>query len=171
MLWVAAQLMPPRLSAPLQEPDPVPVQDAGPVPDRYASTRLITPGYTLALVLLALGAGAATVLRRRSQRSAGNPVPIQMLGQLTLGQNQQLRLVRCSGEVLLLGVSSGQITLLRQYDPEAFDQAPPAPGSRRAVAAAGPAHAPHPEPPPHFGDLLRRYAGSYVNARQSETPC
>jgi flagellar biogenesis protein FliO len=161
--------MPPRLSAPLSEPEPVPAQGAGPVPDRYASTRLITPGYTLALVLLALGAGGALVLRRRSRGASGNPVPIQMLGQQALGQNQQLRLVRCGGEVLLLGVSSGQITLLRQYAPEAFAQDPPADGPHPAVAATGNGHAPHPQP--HFGDLLRQYAGSYVNARQTETPC
>lgn len=96
-------------------------------------------GNLLALVLLAGGGAWALHLRRRAPGGPHSTGPLEPVGQMDLAPNQQLRLVRCGGEVLLLGVTSGQITLLQRYDPDAFDPAPP--GS----------------PMPGFGELLRAY--------------
>ena len=64
---------------------------------------------------------------------------------MQLAQGQQLRLVRCGGEVLLLGVTGGQISLLRRYPDDAFEHVPP------PATAAG------------FADLLRAHAvGSHA---------
>lgn len=107
--------------------------------------RLFSVGNLLAVVLLAGGGAYALHLRNRAAGTSEGPKLFESVGQFHLAQGQQLRLVRCGGEVLLLGVTSGQITLLSTYPDDAFDDVPSAP------PAAG------------FADLLRsRVAGSHA---------
>ena len=106
---------------------------------------LFSVGNLIAFALLAGGGAWAYHLRTRTGPAANGPALIEPVGRFALAQNQQLRLVRCGGEVLLLGVTDGQISLLRSYDADAFadEHAAPLPA----------------EPAAHgFADLLRAYA-------------
>lgn len=98
---------------------------------------LFSVGNLLAVALLAGGGAYALHLRKRAAHTGTGPTLFEPVGQFHLGQGQQLRLVRCGGEVLLLGVTSGQITLLSTYPDDAFEELPPAPAA------------------PGFADLLR----------------
>jgi flagellar protein FliO/FliZ len=118
------------------------VETARPQRDGY---RLFSVGNLLAFALLAGGGAYALHLRKRAVGTGEGPALFEPVGQFQLAQGQQLRLIRCGGEVLLLGVTSGQITLLQTYPDDAFEDAPPSP------PAAG------------FADLLRtRVVGSHA---------
>jgi flagellar protein FliO/FliZ len=123
LLWA---LVPSRPAAPPSEPAVAVARGVSPSPFR--------PGYLLALALL--GGGAVLAVRLRRQAGASGPGALEAVGHLGLGPNGQLRLVRCGDEVLLLGVTPQQVTLLRRYDADAL----PAPEG--------------PTVPPGFADLL-----------------
>ena len=118
--------------------------------------------------MLLLGGGGLAWYLRRQRGSDGSPaVPIETLGRLNLAPNQQLRLVRCGGEVLLLGVTAGQITMLKSYDEEAF---------RAAAAASNETEGPEPARHAQLGEatfarLLRQQLGGRFNANAEEVPC
>ncbi len=95
--------------------------------------------------LLLLGGGGAYALHvRRKAGAPGGGAAIEALGQLNLSPTQQLRLVACGGDVLLLGVAAGQITLLKSFPREAFapETALPAAVKHDPAAAKAPAAAP-----------------------------
>jgi flagellar biogenesis protein FliO len=115
---------------------------------------LFSVGNLLALGLLAGGGAYALHLRKRTG-GGGGPALFEPVGQMQLGQGQGLRLVRCGGEILLLGVTSGQITLLSTYPDDAFDDAFDGSLSRSPAAHATPAAG--------FADLLRTHVvGSHA---------
>ncbi|MEM1042260.1 MAG: flagellar biosynthetic protein FliO [Bacteroidota bacterium] len=122
-----------------------------------AGPRLLSAGNLLALALLAGGGAWALHLRKRAASAGHAPALLEPVGQMQLAAGQQLRLVRCGGEVLLLGVASGQITLLRRYDAEAFDIE--AFGAERAPDLAEDAPM-----PPGFAELLRTSLGRPTHA-------
>ena len=100
------------------------------------------------LLLLAGGGALAYYLHRRQDATTGRTAaPIEPMGSFTLAPNQQLRLVACNDEVLLLGVTAQQITLLKSYPRADFDGA-----ASDGVPVAGTA-------PPAFAEVLRSYAG------------
>lgn len=141
LLFLVVQLVP---SSGSDSPPPLGggVESVQPQRDGYD---LFSVGNLLAVALLVGGGAYALHLRKRAEGSAGAAALFEPVGQMHLGQGQQLRLVRCGGEVLLLGVTSGQITLLEKYPDDAFDDLPPAP------------------PTPGFADLLRSHvAGSHA---------
>lgn len=138
LLFLVVQLAGPS-SEPPPEVDGTARYEAAPRSDGY---RLFSVGNVLALALLAGGAAWAFHLRKRTAGAETAPSLFEPIGQMHLGQGQGLRLVRCGGEVLLLGVSSGQITLLHRYPDDAFDD---------VLGDAPPAA-------PPFADLLRAYA-------------
>ncbi|MBO6575794.1 MAG: FliO/MopB family protein [Rhodothermales bacterium] len=84
-----------------------------------ADPSLIGPGYMLVIVLLAAG-GLWALWLRQKKRPGGPHGHLQDIGRFRLGTSQEVRLVRCSDEVLLLGVSSGQISLLKAYPASQF---------------------------------------------------
>lgn len=70
-------------------------------------------GYLGALALLLGGAALALYLRRTAQPEGA--ALMRPLGSFKIAPNQQLRLVACGEDVLLLGVTAGSITLLKTY--------------------------------------------------------
>jgi flagellar protein FliO/FliZ len=68
--------------------------------------------YFLILAVLAGGGLWALHLRRRVTPAASTTL-LRPLGQLSLGPGQQIRLVACGEELLVLGVTAHQITLLK----------------------------------------------------------
>ena len=213
LLWTAIQLIPTAPSEP-----PVYSDDSGSVASSeqvrtpYRGPRLFTFGNLAALLLLGGGGAFAVYMHRRSAQGGGGTSHIETIGELPMGQGQQLRLVRCGGEVLLIGATSHEITLLRDFDPDLFDQPAPArladavnerrvtqsretPATVRADgddpfaetrdqgasasqgagasahrAAGASAQLPHPSSS-HFADVLRQYAGRYVNIQSNGRAC
>ena len=161
LLWVALQLVP---SSEAPEGPQVYADDSGAV----ASNRPVTPrrsgsgmfglGNVAALLLLGGGGAFAFYLHKRAKSGPASTSAIESIGELVIGQNQQLRLVKCGEEVLLLGVTSGQINLLRTYEGDAFT-------SFEEVGAVEEARR-YPAAPAFqssaFADVLRQYAGRYA---------
>ena len=159
LLWVALQLVP---SSPPPDDTAVYADESGAVasnlPLRNASSRpgLISWGNIAALLVLGGGGGFAYYLHRRSKGGPKSPSPIHSLGELAIGQNQQLRLVKCGEEILLLGVTTGQINLLRSYQSEDFAEAETDYEVQQLPGASSFNNSP-------FADVLRQYAGRYVS--------
>lgn len=172
LLWIALQLVP--TSSPGSEP-PVYSDDAGAVASSeelrsaYEGPALLTFGNVAALILLIGGGAFAYYLHRRSNGGGGASTLIEPLGELSVGQSQQLQLIRCGGEVMLLGVTGNQITLLRDFDPALFEDTP---FDDFELEAETPSTAYRPQPQrSHFADVLRQYAGRYVNAQSNGQTC
>ena len=149
VLFLAIQLMP---SAPPNAADGQEVREAEAFRSgrsERSGPRLFSVGNLIAFALLAGGGAFALHLRKQT----GGPAAVTHLhpvGQLQLAQGQQLRLVRCGGDVLLLGVTSGQITLLQRYPAGTF---------------VGPEPEADPDAlPPGFADLLRSSLGRPTHA-------
>ena len=84
-----------------------------------AARSLFGPGYMLVLALLAIAGAWALWLRAKKSAPSG-PAQLTEIGQFKLGPQQQIQLVRCAGEVLLLGVANGSINLLKAYPADEF---------------------------------------------------
>lgn len=118
---------------------------------------LLSVGNVLAALLLAGGAAFALYLRRRPPEAGRDAAaPLRALGTLSLAQGQQLRLVACADEVLLLAVTADAVTLLRSYDRAAFDAATTDAAALREAAAGDGAAAE--TPAPSLADLIRHHA-------------
>ena len=167
LLWVALQLAPKRAPA----PEALPVAEVSDADDGVAfrsrpaspSPTLFSAGNIVAFILLAGGAGTAFFLRRRAKEGGSTGMLLQTLGQMSLAPNQQLRLVRCGDDVLLLGVTSGQITLLKRYDHIEFAGA----NSIKDQVAAAPRDSSAPDEG-SFAALLRQQVGRSLTFQKSE---
>jgi len=174
LLWLALQLAP----TPLPADDPTPFaeiadpSDGVAVGPRPTAPRLFSASNLAALVLLAGGAGLAFFLRRRSREGGGSVTPLQSMGQMTLAPNQQLRLVRCRDDVLLLGVTTGQITLLKRYDVGEFagENSTKSKGTVVAEAAAIPSTS-STSGEASFASFLKQQVGRSLNVQQTQAPC
>lgn len=161
LLWVSLQLLPSRT---LPNGPPVYSDDAGTVASRgqqetsSEAPGVFTPGNLLAVLLLCGGVGLAVHLRRRA-KSASEPMPITPLGWYSIGPHQSLRLVECGDEVLLLGVTSGQVNLLRSYPSGHFDEMPMKDETKRPPSES------------HFADVLHRYVGDRGRIQLPGTTC
>lgn len=80
---------------------------------------LFGPGYLLVLILLGLAGTWALWLKGRSSGVTATS-GLSEIGRFRLGPQQQIQLVKCADEVLLLGVSSGSINLLKAYPAATF---------------------------------------------------
>ncbi|MEM9665573.1 MAG: flagellar biosynthetic protein FliO [Bacteroidota bacterium] len=147
---------------------------------------LFTWGNVAALALLVSGGVLAWMLHQRRTVSGSAPATALIpLGRLPLAPQQELRLVACQDDVLLLGVTQGQISLLQRYPRSAFETAPvgapaeapsptlaaqpadsAAPTSTRPEAPRAQAAAPS-GPSPDFASLLFRLQRAQ---RRSTTP-
>lgn len=151
LLWLIIWLLP------SSAPPPVSSDEAGTVavqPDGSSSSQLLTPGRVLVVLLLGGGLGYALYLRRASGDTAAQRTLMQPLGHLPLTQDQQLKLVGCQDEVLLIGVSSDAISLLRVYPRAAFTE-----DENAAAAAPRPAEPPAPSRSTlsEFADVLHQH--------------
>ncbi len=170
LLWAALQLAPQRSSAsptgpPIASEEPDDGVAAYSLP---SSPRLVTGGNIAVVFLLAGGVGLAVYLRRRTREQGGMPLSLHTIGQMSLAPNQQLRLIRCGEDVLLLGVTANQITLLKEYAGEDFkpDEA------FRPVSAASSGVTPEPlrntVSPSSFARLLREQVGLSTPAQTAQ---
>lgn len=167
LLWLAVQLLPP--SAP-PTPHPLYSDESGTVAAKTDAVqfrrepRLLTPGTFFAFVLLAGGGAFALHLRRR-RRLPGTPAAlIEPVATYPLAAGQQLRLVRCADEVLLLGVTSAQITLLKTYPGDTFDPAGSVPYEDPTAYPAAPPAATRPDlASSPFADVLRHHARQHAS--------
>lgn len=123
-----------------------------------ASIEVFTWGNVAALLLLGGGGAFALYLRQRGGETGGN-APFRPLGTLALGQSQQLRLVACGEEVLLLGVTDDEVTLLKTYPPDAFEDlsSPDETGDSLPTPTGRGSEAPN-AVPHGFADVLNRVA-------------
>lgn len=169
VLWGAMQLVPapappPTGSAAAPVADAAaPSFDTGTVAGRPLGLReersLFSPGYLVALLILAGGAWWALTLRRKATAETLPAAALQSLGTLTLTPGQTLHLVACGADVLLVGQGAGGVTLLATYPRETFEKRP-------RVTALPSAPGPEPAPPTpgptpeaqSFGELLRARA-------------
>ena len=149
LLWLIVWLLPGS------NPPPVTSDAAGTVaaPSKTTGPSLLTPGR----ILVGGGIGFALYLRTNSSSTSTGSSPVRIMGQVALNQDQQLTLVRCQDDVLLLGVSPNEIALLRTYSETAFsdgslppppETAPDTPPMARDSSFAG------------FADVLRQYTNS-----------
>lgn len=150
LLWLIVWLLP------SDAPPPITSDGAGTVAAQTSASgagfSLLTPGRILVMVLLAGGIGFALYLRKRSPTPDAGPAPMRVLGHLSISQEQRLTLVRCQDDVLLLGVSPNDITLLRTYSEGAFAAAAAPPTVNDPPASAAPDTALS-----GFADVLRQY--------------
>ena len=91
---------------------------------------------------------------------------LETLGHMSLAPNQQLRLVRCGDDVLLLGVTSGQISLLKSYDSVEFAEANSIHDEGVASSLASTA-----SEEVSFARLLQQQVGRSLTFKKSEVPC
>lgn len=171
LLWLALQLAPQRAPAPPTTPplaEATARDDGVAVRSRAPAPGLFSAGNIVALVLLLGGVAGAVLLRRRSRENGGASIPLQSLGHMSLAPNQQLRLVRCGDDVLLLGVTAGQITLLKAYDSEAFGEPDGvAEHSDEAMRVASASVA----APDSFASLLRQQVRGAHAVTEPPVPC
>lgn len=167
LLWLALQIVP---TSPPPGDTKVYADDSGAVasnlPLRTASTRpgVMSWGNLGALLVLGGGGAVAYYLHRRSKGGTKSPSPIRSLGELAIGQNQQLRLVRCGEEILLLGVTTGQINLLRSYEAGEFADVEAEYAVQHDSGDTSFKNSP-------FADVLRQHAGRYVSPTQNGKLC
>ena len=148
LLFAAVSLMP--------EPSAEITTDNAGAVAQSPPTSNFRPGYLLAFLLLAGGAAYAVVLRRKTQVSPTEG-PLVTLADIPLTQDQRLRLVRCRDEVLLLGITSGGISVLRSYPAAEFESD----GEATLPAVPGATVS------PAFSDLLRQAAGRYRGTNEN----
>lgn len=120
-----------------------------------AQNSLFSTGYTLVWVVLAGGGLWALYLRKRTKGTEVAAPPLQSLGKLSLAPNQQVQLVACGDDVLLLGVTAGQITMLKRYDRDQFEDVEAAPQANGATT---------------FAAVLNQYAGAPKASRSTPAP-
>jgi flagellar protein FliO/FliZ len=168
LLWLTVQF-----STGSGQPGSTYTDDYGTVASNPATTSLgreenslFRPGYFMALLLLAGGGAFAVYLRKGKPAGLVPHSHVQLLGKVQIAPTQTLRLVSCGGEVLLLGISSSQITLLKSYPPSAF------PELKQDVAAGAlsgsPATAGVPmngDPHNTFAQVLSRFTGNAAQQR------
>lgn len=172
LLWIALQLAP-RSGPPPSATVETEIGAVAANPERPGlrpeRTSWLSAGNLAALLLLVGGVAVALHLRRRAESGAARATAFfEPVGSYGLAPGQELRLVRCGDEVLLLGATNGGITLLKAYPPDAF---PELTEETRGAAARGGVQALAPERPgAPFADLLRQYAGRYMNIDQLRQP-
>lgn len=160
LLWVALQLLPSH-STPVQPR--VYSDSAGTVAARADAPSSGVPSFlsagNVAAALLLGGGVALAVYLRRKTGDGGGTAPIKSVGELAIGPNQSLRLVECGSDLLLLGVTSGQINLLRLYPLDAFQL--PEPASPADLPARN----------ARFAHVLRQYAGQHGRVETRGSTC
>jgi flagellar protein FliO/FliZ len=98
------------------------------------------------LIVLALVFALAFLLKRMRAATGAGPDGIEVLAQASLGAKERAVVIRVDGTRFLLGVASGQVSLLQVMSPAV----PTVPAPPAAAASTG---------KPNFAQLLRRSLG------------
>jgi flagellar protein FliO/FliZ len=119
---------------------------------------IFTWGNVAAFLLLAGGGGAALYLHQNRAQTR-TTTPFRPLGKMALGSSKHIRLVACGDEVLLLSVTDDEISLLKTYAHDAFEDVE----GIKLDAGDCPSPAERPAAPPgewseSFADVLNRFA-------------
>lgn len=145
LLYFAVQIMPTTSTPPVE----VATDDAGAVAQKLArSPSPVSAGPIVAALILIGGIVLAVFLRKKT--SASSPTGhLQTIAEMTITQDQRIRLVRVGEEVLLLGITSGQISLLKSYPADTFNDQDQPPSD--SVVS------------PAFAEMLRQAGERYRN--------
>lgn len=131
ILFVATRVV----SAPRPTPDATPssASDRAPVGVRSAGDTVsaLRPGYVAAALLLLGGAGFAYYLRRRDSAGPARRDLLQPVGKLQLGPGQQVHLVSCGDELLVIGTTASQVSLLKSMPAATLNASTAAPPPER----------------------------------------
>ena len=123
-----------------------------------SSIEVFTWGNAAAVLLLA-GGGAFALYLHQNREKVQTTTPFRPLGQLSLGASKHVRLVACGGEVLLLSVTEDEVTLLKTYPQEAFDDVDGAVSTHEDPSSLPPQGSRGPnEWSKNFADVLDRFA-------------
>jgi len=159
-LWVATQAAAMGPTEPKPEPSSADstMVASSPTSGEAPSVEIFTWGNLAAFLLLAGGGSAALYLHQRRAQT-GTTTPFRGLGKMALGSSKHVRLVACGGEVLLLSVTDDEITLLKTYPLDVFEDVKDAEIEEGAPSLP----AEHPAAPPaewseSFADVLNRFA-------------
>ncbi len=113
LLWVALQLKP--APGPIRDTSSLYSNNSDAVAEPEAVAEEPAPFRTaplLSALVLAGLLGFAYYRYRRTDVVPEAPHPIELIAQQSLGAGQELRIVRCAGQTLLLGVTANQISLI-----------------------------------------------------------
>lgn len=169
LLWLGTQYLSPATPPPSVTAADAAVEGETEMPRLRSSSSSFRPGYVLAVVLLAGGGAFALYLRKKTGAAATGKDLLQPLARIPLGPGQQLHLVSCGDDVLLLGATGSQITLLKTMPGESAEtiqstetEPEPEPSARgyrhRSVVGSqpAPATANTPVPATTFSEVMRR---------------
>lgn len=124
---------------------------------------IFTWGNVMAFLLLGGGGAVALYLRQRSGGTTPT-TPFTVLGKMGLGSSKHIHLVACGGEVLLLSVTEDEITLLKTYPHDAFEEAGEMDMNGEVPSpAAQPASSPN-QWSGHFEDVLRQFTNAPLDS-------
>ncbi len=165
VLWLATQYLAPSTTPPPSVAGSTTEASAEEPQQRLQPVSSFRPGYVLAFLLLAGGGAFALYLRKKSGLASARKELLQPLARVALGPGQQLHLVACGDEVLVLGATGSQISLLKTLPAECVT--PVSPSTPDATGATLP-HSTReasafPEPATSFADVLRRFNESQRN--------
>ena len=113
VLWIATRFF--TTSVPPAPADVPEEATAARVTEGAERASLFRPGYLAAFALLAGGAGFALYLRRRSGEASPTREMLRSVGKLQLGPGQQVHLVSCGDELLVIGATNANVTLLKSF--------------------------------------------------------
>ena len=131
-------------------------------PSDGSRVEILTWGNAGAVLLLAAGGGYALYLRQQRETDA-TASALRPMGRLSLAPSSTVQLVACGDEVLLLGVSADDVTLLKTYPKDAFDDVTAASAVRPHTDAERPTHA-NASMPASFSNVLHRVLGRDASA-------
>lgn len=156
-LWVVSRTvaMPTSESAPPPQTTDSTAAASSTAGEGAGEIEVVTWGNATAVLLLLGGGGLALYLRQRKEEGHSSS-PFRRLGKLGLGPSKHVQLVACGGEVLLLSVTEEEVSLLKTYSQDAFEEDTLQMGDG-APSAAPPAPSPN-EWSGRFADVLNQFA-------------
>ncbi|MEM1096949.1 MAG: flagellar biosynthetic protein FliO [Bacteroidota bacterium] len=166
-LWLILQAMPaspppPALETTVSGELGTSSEDATVLPFATRPQRSNTSGLLLTALLLMAALGGVWYVKKRKTAGGLPSGPFEVMGKHTVAPGQQVQLVRCGGEVLLLGIGGQQVTLLKSYAADAFatpETAPIAPLPAATPQAVRPQAARPQAAKPDFSALLKQAVG------------
>lgn len=159
LLWGLLQFSPSSPPSPEDASSASSSATDAPALNTASGPELFSWGNLAALLLLAGGGALAFYLHRHSQNGESSASYLQVIEKRSIGQHGQLHLVTCGDDVLLLGVTSKDITLLKSYTRDELDPHEASPDDALPTQLEA-----SPEGSSTFAELLRRTTGHPTHA-------